>query len=176
MTPRSISLGLILILLYANFGSLRDTLLAASVMPMALVGGVVALLVTGTAFSISAAIGFIALLGIATMDGIIVLSAFNNAIDEGMERANALSLTCTNALRPVVMTCLAACIGLAPAAVSNGIGSQVQKPLALVVVGGTLVAPLLILLVLPVLIDMFSTRSSANRQAPGRGLPVAAAT
>ena len=171
-----ISLGLILILLYANFGSLRDTLLAASVMPMALVGGVVALLVTGTAFSISAAIGFIALLGIATMDGIIVLSAFNNAIDEGMERANALSLTCTNALRPVVMTCLAACIGLAPAAVSNGIGSQVQKPLALVVVGGTLVAPLLILLVLPVLIDMFSTRSSANRQAPGRGLPVAGAT
>nr|WP_295664434.1 CusA/CzcA family heavy metal efflux RND transporter [Polymorphobacter sp.] len=168
-----ISLGLILILLYANFGSIRDTLLAASVMPMALVGGVLALLVTGTAFSISAAIGFVALLGIATMDGIIVLSAFNNAIDEGLERAHALSLTCTNALRPVVMTCLAACIGLAPAAVSNGIGSQVQKPLALVVVGGTLLAPVLILLVLPVLIDMFSVRSSANRRAPGRGRPIA---
>ena len=168
-----ISLGLILVLLFINFGSVRDTLLAASVMPMALVGGVAALLLTGTAFSISAAIGFVALLGIATMDGIIVLSAFNNAIDEGMERAHALSLTCTNALRPVVMTCLAACIGLAPAAVSNGIGSQVQKPLALVVVGGTLVAPLLILLVLPVLIDLFSTRTSANRDAPGRGEPVA---
>ena len=170
-----ISLGLILVLLYANFGSIRDTLLAASVMPMALVGGVLALLVTGTAFSISAAIGFVALLGIATMDGIIVLSAFNNAIDEGLERAHALSLTCTNALRPVVMTCLAACIGLAPAAVSNGIGSQVQKPLALVVVGGTLLAPILILLVLPVLIDMFSVRSSANRRAPGRGRPIAEA-
>ena len=167
-----ISLVLILLLLFANFGSIRDTLLAASVMPMALVGGVLALLLTGTAFSISAAIGFVALLGIATMDGIIVLSAFNNAIDEGVERARALSLTCTNALRPVVMTCLAACIGLAPAAVSNGIGSQVQKPLALVVVGGTLLAPLLILLVLPVLIDLFSTRSSANRDAPGRGAPV----
>ena len=168
-----ISLLLILVLLYANFGSIRDTLLAASVMPMALVGGVLALLVTGTAFSISAAIGFVALLGIATMDGIIVLSAFNNAIDEGLERAHALSLTCTNALRPVIMTCLAACIGLAPAAISNGIGSQVQKPLALVVVGGTLLAPILILLVLPVLIDMFSVRSSANRRAPGRGRPIA---
>ncbi len=67
------------------------------------------------------------------------------------------------------MTCLAACIGLAPAALSNGIGSQVQKPLALVVVGGTLLAPVLILLVLPVLIDMFSTRMSGNRLAPGRG-------
>lgn len=167
-----ISLVLILVLLFANFGSIRDTLLAASVMPMALVGGVLALLLTGTAFSISAAIGFVALLGIATMDGIIVLSAFNNAIDEGIERTRALSLTCTNALRPVVMTCLAACIGLAPAAVSNGIGSQVQKPLALVVVGGTLLAPLLILLVLPVLIDLFSTRSSPNRDAPGRGTPV----
>lgn len=168
-----ISLGLILVLLFINFGSVRDTLLAASVMPMALVGGVAALLLTGTAFSISAAIGFVALLGIATMDGIIVLSAFNNAIDEGVERSRALSITCTNSLRPVVMTCLAACIGLAPAAVSNGIGSQVQKPLALVVVGGALVAPFLILLVLPVLIDMFSIRMSANRDAPGRGEPVA---
>ncbi len=167
-----ISVALILVLLYANFGSVRDMLLAATVMPMALVGGVLALLLTGTAFSISAAIGFVALLGIATMDGIIVLAAFNNAIDEGIERAEALALTCTNALRPVVMTCLAACIGLAPAAVSNGIGSQVQKPLALVVVGGTLLAPILILLVLPVLIDMFSTRTSANRGAPGRGRPV----
>ena len=170
-----LSVALILLLLFANFGSIRDTLLAASVMPMALVGGVLALLLTGTAFSISAAIGFVALLGIATMDGIIVLAAFNNAIDEGIERAQALSLTCTNALRPVVMTCLAACIGLAPAAVSNGIGSQVQKPLALVVVGGTLLAPLLILLVLPVLIDLVSTRTSANRGAPGRGVPAAAA-
>ncbi len=81
-----ISVALILLLLFANFGSVRDTLLAASVMPMALVGGVLALLLTGTAFSISAAIGFVALFGIAMMDGIIVLSAFNNAIDEGMER------------------------------------------------------------------------------------------
>jgi len=165
-----ISIALILALLFANFGSIRDTLLAASVMPMALVGGVLALVLTGTAFSISAAIGFVALLGIATMDGIIVLSAFNNAIDEGIERARALSLTCSNALRPVVITCLAACIGLAPAAFSNGIGSQVQKPLALVVVGGTLVAPVLILLALPVLIDIFSKRNSFSRKTAARAV------
>jgi len=163
-----ISVLLILVLLFANFGSLRDTFLAASVMPMALVGGVLALLFTGTAFSISAAIGFVALLGIAVMDGIIVLTAFNNAVDEGVERANALRMACTNGLRPVVMTCLAACIGLAPAALSNGIGSQVQKPLALVVVGGTLLAPVLILLVLPVLIDIFSRRTSVNQRAARR--------
>ena len=169
-----ISIALILTLLFANFGSLRDTLLAASVMPMALVGGVLALLFTGTAFSISAAIGFVALLGIAVMDGIIVLTAFNNAVDEGTPRAQSLRLACTNGLRPVVMTCLAACIGLAPAALSNGIGSQVQKPLALVVVGGTLLAPVLILLVLPVLIDIFSRRSSVNRIAYARAALLAA--
>ncbi|WP_137861689.1 MULTISPECIES: CusA/CzcA family heavy metal efflux RND transporter [unclassified Sphingomonas] len=151
-----ISLGLILLLLFLNFGSARDMLLAASVMPMALIGGVLALVLTGTSFSISAAIGFVALLGISVMDGIIVLSAFNQAIDEGMARARALAQACSQSLRPVVMTCLVAAIGLVPAAFSSGIGSQVQKPLAIVVVGGMMLAPLLILLVLPVLIDLFS--------------------
>ncbi|WP_447725737.1 efflux RND transporter permease subunit [Sphingomonas koreensis] len=154
-----ISLALILILLFVNFGSARDMALAASAMPMALVGGVLTLVVTGTPFSISAAIGFVALLGIAVMDGIIVLTAFNQAIDEGLTRAAALAQACENSLRPVVMTCLAAAIGLLPAALSSGIGSQVQKPLALVVVGGMTLAPILILLTLPVLIDMFARRS-----------------
>lgn len=151
-----ISLGLILLLLFLNFGSAIDMLLAASVMPMALIGGVLALVLTGTAFSISAAIGFVALLGVSVMDGIIVLTAFNQAIDEGMARAQALARACSQSLRPVVMTCLVAAIGLVPAAFSSGIGSQVQKPLAIVVVGGMILAPLLILLVLPVLVDLFS--------------------
>lgn len=151
-----ISLGLILMLLFMNFGSGRDMLLAASVMPMALVGGVLALILTGMAFSISAAIGFVALLGISVMDGIIVLSAFNQAIDEGLPRHRSLLKACEHSLRPVLMTCLVAAIGLVPAAFSSGIGSQVQKPLAIVVVGGMVFAPLLILLVLPVLIDIFS--------------------
>ena len=151
-----ISLGLILVLLYANFRSVRDTLLAFSVIPMAIVGGVIALAVSGTAFSISAAIGFVALFGIAVMDGILMVSSYNQAIDEAYERPQALAIMVRNCLRPVVMTCLAAAIGLLPAALSNGIGSQVQKPLALVVLGGMSLAPILILLVLPVLIARFS--------------------
>jgi len=164
-----ISLGLILILLYANFTSLTDTLLAFSVIPMAMVGGVLALAVTGTAFSISAAIGFVALFGIAVMDGILMVTAFNQTIDEGATRAEALAVTVRKSLRPVVMTCLAAAIGLLPAALSSGIGSQVQKPLALVVVGGMTLAPLLILLVLPVLIAWFSKHVGLHdRGAHGR--------
>jgi cobalt-zinc-cadmium resistance protein CzcA len=155
-----ISLGLILLLLFMNFASVRDMLLAASVMPMAMVGGILGLRLTGTPFSISAAIGFIALFGISVMDGIIVLTAFNQLIDEGVDRVQALGRACETCLRPVVMTCVAACVGLLPAALSNGIGSQVQKPLALVVVSGILLAPALILIVLPVLIDVFSRRAS----------------
>jgi heavy metal efflux system protein len=153
-----ISLLLICLLLYVNFGSVTDMLLAASVMPMALVGGIFALYLTGTPFSVSAAIGFVALFGISAMDGIIVLSYFNRMIADGLDRASALLRTCEVQMRPVLMTCVAACVGLLPAAVSTGIGSQVQKPLALVVVGGILLAPVLILIVLPVLIDLVSRR------------------
>ncbi len=149
---------LIGILLYINFGSLTDVLLAASVIPMALLGGIFALYLTATPFSVSAAIGFVALFGIAAMDGIIVLSYFNNQLDIGMDRMSAMLRTCQVQLRPVLMTCIVACVGLVPAAVSTGIGSQVQKPLALVVVGGMLLAPVLILIMLPVLITMFSRR------------------
>jgi cobalt-zinc-cadmium resistance protein CzcA len=156
-----ISLTLICILLFLNFESVADAMLAASVMPMALIGGVLALAITGTPFSVSAAIGFIALFGIAAMDGIIVLSAYNLLIAEGRSRATAIRQACTTQMRPVVMTCIAACVGLLPAALSTGIGSQVQKPLALVVVGGILLAPILILIVLPVLIEKFSQRQSS---------------
>lgn len=164
-----ISLLLILLLLYANFGSIRDSLLAFSAIPMAIIGGVLALAVSGTAFSISSAIGFVALFGIAVMDGILVVTTFNHAIDEGVAREGAIATTVRHSLRPVVMTCLVAAIGLLPAALSNGIGSQVQKPLALVVVGGMTLAPILILLVLPVLIDLFSRRvAPEDRGAHGR--------
>ncbi|RVU04697.1 efflux RND transporter permease subunit [Novosphingobium umbonatum] len=159
-----ISLLIIFGLLYANFGNLRDALLALSVIPMAIIGGVLALALTGTAFSISAAIGFIALFGIAVMDGILVVNNFNTALNEGLDRAAAMAVTTRNSLRPVIMTCLVAAIGLLPAAVSSGIGSQVQKPLALVVVGGMTLAPVLILLVLPLLIGKFSIHSP-NRYA-----------
>ncbi len=153
-----LSILVICFLLYINFGSLTDMLLAASVIPMALIGGVVALFVTGTPFSVSAAIGFVALFGISAMDGILVVTYYNRMIAVGMERSEAILRTCLVQMRPVVMTCVVAAVGLLPAAVSNGIGSQVQKPLALVVVGGILLAPVLILSALPVMMDLFSRR------------------
>jgi heavy metal efflux system protein len=166
-----LSIVLIGILLYMNFGSARDAFLAASVIPMALIGGIFGLLMTGTAFSVSAAIGFVALFGIAAMDGIIVLSYYNRMVDEGLANRAAILLTCQTQMRPVVMTCVAACVGLLPAALSTGIGSQVQKPLALVVVGGMLLAPALILLVLPVLIDVFSKRTQRTVETSMRTEP-----
>jgi cobalt-zinc-cadmium resistance protein CzcA len=158
-------------LLYLNFGSVIDMLLAASVMPMAMIGAVLALFLTGIPFSVSAAIGFVALFGISAMDGIIVIAYFNRQIAGGLERSAAILRTCTVQMRPVGMTCIVACVGLLPAALSTGIGSQVQKPLAIVVVGGSLLAPFLILLVLPVLIDMFSRRRQAAEEAEPHPAP-----
>ena len=149
---------LICLLLFVNFNSIVDMLLAASVIPMALIGGILTLYITGTAFSVSAAIGFVALMGIAAMDGIIMLTYFNQQIGDGADRYTAITRTCIVQMRPVVMTCVVAMVGLLPAAVSTGIGSQVQRPLALVVVGGITLAPVLFLTVLPVLIDLFSRR------------------
>jgi heavy metal efflux system protein len=160
-----LALGLICILLFLSFGSVVDMLLAASVMPMALIGGIFALVLTGTPFSVSAAIGFVALFGIAAMDGVIVISYYNRLVAAGLSRVAAVARTGEVQMRPVVMTCVAACVGLLPAALSTGIGSQVQRPLAIVVVGGILLAPLLILLVLPVLIELFS-RHLPPPQAP----------
>jgi heavy metal efflux system protein len=158
------SIALICVLLFVNFGSLIDVLLAASVIPMALIGGVFALALTGTPFSVSAAIGLVALFGVATMDGIIVLSYYNLHIEEGMDRVTAVLHTCRVQMRPVMMTCVVACVGLVPAALSTGIGSQVQRPLALVVVGGMLLTPILVLLVLPVLILLFSRRMPGSEE------------
>ncbi|RJF74268.1 efflux RND transporter permease subunit [Rhodopseudomonas palustris] len=153
-----ISLLLIGVLLFFNFGSFTDTLLAMSVIPMAIFGGVMGLLVSGIPFSVSAAIGFIALFGIAVMDGIIILSQYNQLIDQGFDRIKAVIRTGELQLRPVLMTCVIAGVGLLPAAMSHGIGSQVQKPLAVVVVTGMMLAPLVILITLPILISYFSRR------------------
>src|SRR5215471_14817598 len=154
-----ISLTLIAMLIWFNFGSAVDTVLTMSVIPMAVFGGVVGLVVTGIPFSVSAAIGFIALFGISVMDGIIILSQYNQLIDEGMERGRAILRAGELQLRPVLMTCAVAGVGLLPAALSSGIGSQVQKPLAVVVVAGMIVAPVVILLTLPALISLFSRRT-----------------
>ena len=160
------SLGLIALLLYLNFSSVTETLLTASVLPMVISGGVFALAFTGTPLSVSAAIGFIALFGISIMNGIIVLTSFNQLLARGVPRRDAILEACETQLRPVSMTCVAACVGLVPAALSSGIGSQVQKPLALVVVGGAAIAPAFVLLVLPVLVDIFAHRPKRGQRAP----------
>src|SRR5689334_2475913 len=164
-----ISLTLIAVLIWFNFGSIVDTILTMSVIPMALFGGVLGLLLTGIPFSVSAAIGFIALFGISVMDGIIILSQYNSLIDEGMERGAAIVRTGELQLRPVLMTCVVAGIGLLPAALSTGIGSQVQKPLAVVVVAGMMLAPVVILVTLPALISVFSRRTRRGFSAEGLG-------
>jgi cobalt-zinc-cadmium resistance protein CzcA len=157
---------LIGVLLYLNFSSIIDTVLGLAVIPMAMVGGIFALFITSTPFSVSAAVGFIALFGIAVMEGIILLSYFNQLLDSGYERAAAILHACHIRFRPVMMTCMAACVGLLPAALSTAIGAQVQRPLALVVVGGILLTPILVLIVFPVLIDLFSARVRA--MVPGQ--------
>jgi heavy metal efflux system protein len=162
-----ISLALIAMLIWFNFGSVVDTILTMSVIPMAVFGGILGLLVTGIPFSVSAAIGFIALFGISVMDGIIILSQYNALIDEGVERGAAILRTGKLQLRPVLMTCVVAGVGLLPAALSTGIGSQVQKPLAVVVVAGMMLAPVIILVTLPALISMFSRRSRRGMAAEG---------
>ncbi|MGZ5803564.1 MAG: efflux RND transporter permease subunit [Xanthobacteraceae bacterium] len=159
-----ISLVMIALLLWLNFGSIADTLLAMSVIPMAVIGGIFGLAVTGIPFSVSAAIGFIALFGISVMDGIIILSQYNVLIESGFDRDTAVLRTGELQIRPVLMTCIIAGVGLLPAALSSGIGSQVQKPLAVVVVSGMALAPAVILLTLPVLIALFSRRRTVSEQ------------
>ncbi|WP_072386193.1 CusA/CzcA family heavy metal efflux RND transporter [Hyphomicrobium sp. CS1BSMeth3] len=166
-----ITLLLIAMLLFANFSSLTDTLLCLSVIPMAMVGGILTLLITGTPFSISAAVGFIALFGISVMEGIILLSQYNQLIERGVERSAAIYEACEVRFRPVMMTCMAAGVGLLPAALSTEIGAQVQRPLALVIVGGIMLAPILVLVVFPVLVQQFSRRTVPAQNTEGVAEP-----
>jgi cobalt-zinc-cadmium resistance protein CzcA len=150
-----ISLALILFLLYCLFNSLRDTLLTLAGIPFAIAGGVLALYVTGQPFSISAAIGFVSLFGVSVMDGILMITFYNQAKLRGLKPMEAMYRASITRMRPLLMTGLSACIGLLPAAMSHGIGSQVQRPLATAVVGGMLIGPILLLVVVPALRMVF---------------------
>jgi cobalt-zinc-cadmium resistance protein CzcA len=154
------SLVLILILLYSLFNSVRDSLLALAGIPFAVGGGVLALFVSGLPFSVSAAIGFISLLGVSVMNGILVLTYFNELKMQGMRPVDAMEHAAEKRMRPMLMTALSACIGLVPAAFSTGIGSQVQRPLATVVVGGMLLGPIMLLVVVPALQLVFLRKSA----------------
>jgi cobalt-zinc-cadmium resistance protein CzcA len=162
------SLLLILVLLYGLFNSLRDSLLALAGIPFSVAGGILALYATGLDFSISAAIGFVSLFGVAVMDGILMITYYNQVKAGGAESVDAMFEAATHRMRPMLMTALSACIGLLPAAVSTGIGSQVQKPLA-TVVGGMLVGPLMLLVVVPALRMLFLPRERGGASEPASG-------
>jgi cobalt-zinc-cadmium resistance protein CzcA len=163
-----ISLIMILVLLYGLFNSLRDSLLALAGIPFAIAGGIVALYVSGLDFSISAAIGFVSLFGVSVMDGILMITYYNQVRHAGMETTDAMFHAATQRMRPMLMTAMSACIGLFPAAISTGIGSQVQRPLATVVVGGMLIGPIMLLVVVPALRMMFLGRDlQQDREAAG---------
>jgi heavy metal efflux system protein len=146
-----ISFVLIAGALYSLFGNFRDSILALAGIPDAIVGGILALYVAHLNFSISAAIGFVSLFGVSVMDGILMITFYNQERSHGFAPAEAMYRAATTRMRPLLMTALSACIGLFPAAISTGIGSQVQRPLATVIVGGMLVGPIMLLLAVPAL-------------------------
>jgi len=157
-----LSLLLIFMLLYSLFNSVRDSLLALSGIPFAVAGGILGLTVAGLNFSISAAIGFISLFGVSAMDGILLMSYIRRNLDHGHAIDAAVIEAGETRMRQIFMTGLSACIGLVPAAISTGIGSQVQQPLACVIVGGMLLSPMCSLTVIPIFARLFMARAAAG--------------
>jgi cobalt-zinc-cadmium resistance protein CzcA len=159
-----LSLLLIMMLLYSLFNSIRDSLLALSGIPFAACGGILGLYFFGLNFSVSAAVGFISLFGVSAMDGILLVSYIRRRLDEGFGKDEAIIGSAQARMRQIFMTGLSACIGLVPAAISTGIGSQVQQPLACVIVGGMLLSPICSLLVIPILARL--AMPTVRRTAP----------
>jgi len=151
----------ILVLLYAMFNSLRDSFMALFGLPFAVGGGILGLYVSGLDFSISAAIGFISLFGVSVMSGILIINAYYRFTADFTDPVEAMFHAVQEQMRPILMMTLSACIGLLPAAISTGIGSQVQRPLATVIVGGMLAGPILLLVVVPALQTYFLGRDTA---------------
>jgi cobalt-zinc-cadmium resistance protein CzcA len=151
--------ALIMMLLFGALGNIRDAAIVFTGVPLALVGGVLALLLRGMPFSISAAVGFIALSGIAVLNGLVMLTSIQQLAAEGRDRATAAREGALARLRPVAMTALVASLGFVPMALGHGAGAEVQKPLATVVIGGLVSATLLTLFVLPTLYAYFGSRS-----------------
>ncbi len=163
-----LSLAAIFVLLYLAFHDLVDALLVFSNVVALSVGGVWALLLTGTNFSISAAVGFISIFGVAIMDGLLLVSYFNHLRAEGLPLREAIMQGAEKRVRPVMMTALTAIFGLLPAALSTRIGSQTQRPLAIVVVGGMVTTLFLTRYLMPVLVQLLRPpRAALRRRQPG---------
>jgi cobalt-zinc-cadmium resistance protein CzcA len=164
--------AVIFLLLLSALGSARDALLVFSAVPFALTGGVAALSLRDMPFSVSAAVGFIALSGVAVLNGLVMLTFIRQLIAQGMPKYDAIRLGALTRFRPVVITALVASLGFVPMALATGTGAEVQKPLATVVIGGLISATLLTLLVLPALCARFGRMSAPMREKDGSsGVP-----
>ncbi|HUC49828.1 MAG TPA: CusA/CzcA family heavy metal efflux RND transporter [Xanthobacteraceae bacterium] len=169
-----ITFAMIVVLLYGLFNSWRDSMLALLGLPFAISGGLAALYITGLDFSISAAIGFISLMGVSVMSGILIINGYYRVAAGGMAPLEAMFHAVQEQMRPILMMTLSACIGLLPAAISTGIGSQVQRPLATVIVGGMLIGPIMLLVVVPALQSLFLRAEAASTNV-ALGVPEAPA-
>ena len=167
------ALLLIFVLLYFTYGRVADALRVFSGVPFALVGGVVALWLRDLPFSISAAVGFVALAGVSVLGDMVLVSRFRQLIEEGLEPARAIHEAALSRLRPVLMTALVASLGFVPMAINTGVGAEVQRPLATVVIGGVVSSTLLTLLVLPALYSVFAV-GRARRKVASNVQPAAA--
>ncbi len=160
-----IALLLIVVLLYGLFNSMLDSMMVLMGIPFAAGGGVLALYFSGLNFSISAAVGFISLFGVSVMNGILIMTYYNEVRASGLNVMESMFHAASQRMRPMLMTALSACIGLLPAAVSTGIGSQVQRPLAAVVVGGMFIGPILLLVLVPAIQVMILGRTEGTTPA-----------
>ncbi len=153
-----VALGLIFVLLFSTFNSLRQALLVFANIPFALIGGVFALYISGEYLSVPASVGFIALLGIAVLNGLVLVSYFNQLAAQGMAIGEVVRQGALRRLRPVMMTASIAALGLVPLLFATGPGSEIQKPLAIVVIGGLITSTLLTLILLPILYQRFGQK------------------
>ncbi|ODU66662.1 MAG: cytochrome-c peroxidase [Rhodanobacter sp. SCN 65-17] len=158
-----LALGVIFLILFSTFGSVRQSLLVLSNIPFALMGGVIALWVTGEYLSVPASVGFIALLGIAVLNGVVLVSYFNQLHAEGLSRLQCVVVGAERRLRPVMMTASITAFGLIPLLFASGPGSEVQRPLAIVVIGGLVTATALTLILLPILYLRFAHATAEVR-------------
>ncbi len=158
-----VSLGLIFLMLFSTFGSIRQAVLVFMTVPFALIGGVFGLWITGQYLSVPASVGFIALLGIAVLNGVVMVSYINQLRESGMPLLQAVTGGAARRMRPVMMTASIASLALIPLLFASGPGAEIQKPLAIVVIGGLITATLLTLILLPILYLRFE--SSAGEHA-----------
>ena len=159
-----LTIGLIFILLYTAFNSVRHATLIIANVPFAIIGGIVGLFVTGQYLSVPSAIGFIAVFGVAMLNGIVLVTFLNDQRKQGLSIRDAVRQGAALRLRPVLMTASVAILGLVPMLISTGVGAETQRPLATVVVGGLITSTLLTLLLLPLIYEWSETRAEAKQR------------